>query len=80
MIDKDSDFLFLDPPRSGMKNLNHLVSELKNLQSIFYLSCSPDSMLQDIVSLKNFRIKKIIPFDAYPQTPHLEVLSILEKI
>ncbi len=78
-LKKSFDFLFLDPPRAGAKNLAHIISGMDKLKTIYYLSCDPSTMFRDITTLKRFEIIKIIPFDAYPQTPHLEVLTILHR-
>ncbi len=79
LLENNYDFLFLDPPRSGLKNLSQLVSNQKNLETIFYLSCDPSTMFRDIATLKKFKIIKVIPFDAYPQSAHLEALTILKR-
>jgi len=79
LLDTNYNFLFLDPPRSGLKNISQLVSRQTNLKTIFYLSCDPSTMFRDISTLKKYKIDKVIPFDAYPQSPHLETLIILKK-
>ncbi len=72
--------LFLDPPRSGLKNLNQIIRKLKSIKKIIYVSCDISTQLRDISKLENYRVCNIQPFDAYPQTPHLENILTLNKI
>ena len=77
---KDTDILVLDPPRSGLhkKVINIILDNLPNL--IVYLSCNPITQARDFLFLKDkYKIKKIIGYDFYPNTPHMESLLILEK-
>ncbi len=68
--------LFLDPPRAGMTKQE--ISEIVRLapQQILYLSCDPPTLVRDIHALHQtgYRIKRVQPFDLFPQTGHLEML------
>lgn len=73
---------FIDPPRGGLapsaiQTLNHA----KKLGSLFYLSCSPESLARDLRALLQggWKIRKIMPFDFFPRTRHLETLVWLER-
>jgi 23S rRNA (uracil1939-C5)-methyltransferase len=70
-----AELLFLDPPRSGYKDFAKLCESLKNLKAIIYLSCDPMTFARDVSQLKNWKLKKLAPFDLFPQTPHLEVMA-----
>jgi 23S rRNA (uracil1939-C5)-methyltransferase len=37
----DVEYIFLDPPRSGYKELSHLADQIPKLKTIYYLSCDP---------------------------------------
>lgn len=70
------DVILLDPPRAGLNP--KIVERLGVLQvpKLFYLSCDAPSLARDIKSLceKGYTIKRMQPFDMFPQTAHLETL------
>lgn len=59
----------VDPPRKGLdeetiKNLNEL-----ELETLVYVSCSPETLTRDLKELsKTYRIKEITPIDNFPYT------------
>jgi 23S rRNA (uracil-5-)-methyltransferase RumA len=67
-------FIVLDPPRSGInpKTLKHL-STLE-CEALFYVSCNPKHLANDLAELGRFQIKSTALFDMFPQTPHMEVV------
>jgi 23S rRNA (uracil1939-C5)-methyltransferase len=71
--------LFLDPPRSGYKDLCHLVDKMPDLKSIFYLSCDPMTFFRDISKLSSqWSFEKLYSFDMFPHTPHIEVMGVFQ--
>ena len=75
--------IILDPPRKGCDN--KVLSSIKNVmpKKIIYISCNPSTLARDLNILladNNYQIKKIQPYDMFPQTKHVETLAILEKI
>ena len=75
--------IILDPPRKGCDN--KVLSSIKNVmpKKIIYISCNPSTLARDLKILladSNYQIKKIQPYDMFPQTKHVETLAILEKI
>ena len=67
--------ILVDPPRSG---LTHDVIQLINkFDNIIYISCSPETYIRDIALLNNYKIQKIEIFDQFPNTNHLEIVSLL---
>lgn len=70
--------ILVDPPRSGLDSkVINLINKFKNL---IYISCNPETYIDDIKKLKKFKIKKIALFDQFANTDHLEIVSILENI
>lgn len=71
-------FLVVDPPRSGLhKNLITRIIESKP-STIAYLSCNPSTQARDIASLSSlYRISRMIGYNFFPKTPHIESLVIL---
>ena len=77
-----SDFNFshvlVDPPRAGLdKDVTQLISSFKN---IIYISCNYETYARDVRNLESFTIKNIEIFDQFPNTNHLEIVSLLSKV
>jgi 23S rRNA (uracil1939-C5)-methyltransferase len=77
-IPEQIDLLILDPPRSGLKNLNLWVSKLKPLKMV-YVSCDPHTLTRDLASLSGYKILEISLFDFFPSTFHFETMVFLER-
>lgn len=76
------DVVFLDPPRSGLSEsfLNTLGK--KAPERIVYISCYPPTQAENINILKKYgyRIRKIVPFDNFPFTRHVETVVLLSRV
>lgn len=73
--------ILLDPPRAGCDKM--IIDKIATCgaEKIIYVSCNPDSLARDIQRLGgNYKISKIIPFEMFPQTKHVETLAILVKV
>jgi 23S rRNA (uracil1939-C5)-methyltransferase len=72
------DRVLLDPPRSGMKDLQDWLEALKpNL--VAYVSCDPHTLARDIASLTQYEVREFFLIDFFPSTFHHETLIILER-
>lgn len=71
--------LVLDPPRSGMhpKMMSH-IREMSP-ERIIYMSCNPATCRDDINLLQDYKIDSFEAYDMFPQTPHLETLTVLSR-
>ncbi|MFH1801127.1 MAG: hypothetical protein ABH891_09850 [Candidatus Omnitrophota bacterium] len=72
----------IDPPRGGLANSAiETLGKARSLESLFYLSCSPESLERDLkhLSRAGWQVKKIMPFDFFPRTQHLETLAWLAR-
>ena len=74
---KDYNFshVLVDPPRSGLTA--NVIDIIKKINNIIYISCDYITYERDIKLLKNFKNKKIEIFDQFPNTRHLEIVSLL---
>lgn len=74
------DVIFLDPPRIGAKEIMPFLPKFK-AERIIYLSCNPSTLARDLKVLRDsgYKITKLIPFDMFPQTFHIESLAILDR-
>ena len=71
----DFSHILVDPPRCGLTD--EVVKFLKRFENIIYISCNPETYIKDIKLLKDHKIKDIEIFDQFPNTKHLEIVSIL---
>ncbi len=77
---KGFETVIADPPRTGMhpKAIKALL-ELAPAK-IIYASCNPKTLALDLASLKGYAVSYMRAFDQFPQTMHVELLCVLEKI
>jgi 23S rRNA (uracil1939-C5)-methyltransferase len=80
-LDVKPDVVLLDPPRAGLEK--QVVDGLLKLSpnAIAYVSCDPSTLARDAARLISggYRLKQVTPFDLFPQTFHIESISIFEK-
>jgi tRNA (uracil-5-)-methyltransferase len=72
------DTLLVDPPRAGLDpDTTQLAS---GVPRIVYISCNPDSLLQNLAVLGHtHRVEHLAFFDQFPYTAHLECGVILQR-
>ena len=74
--------IVFDPPRRGIEEIA-LKSVIKNkIEKIVYISCNPATFARDVKILaeNGYVLRKITPVDMFPQTAHIEVVGLLEKL
>jgi 23S rRNA (uracil1939-C5)-methyltransferase len=75
------DVVLVDPPRTGLEK--RVVDELLKLKPrlMAYISCDPSTLARDAARLMNggYRLKDVTPFDLFPQTYHIESISLFER-
>lgn len=74
-------YAIVDPPRAGLdKQVIDGILELSP-QMIAYVSCDPSTLARDAARLINagYKLKEVTPFDLFPQTYHIESISLFEK-
>jgi len=78
---EDFDLVVVDPPRAGLspgalKGLIRL-----QIPYLAYVSCNPATLARDLKGLltAGYRVEKIIPYDFFPHTSHMETLVWLKK-
>ena len=73
--------IVLNPPRKGCEpEVLDKVAELEP-ERIVYVSCSPQTLARDldILAAKGYHCKKVQPVEMFPQTPHVENVSLLVR-
>jgi 23S rRNA (uracil1939-C5)-methyltransferase len=74
------DTVVLDPPREGAPDITRILPKIK-MGKIVYVSCNPSTLARDLAILihEGFRLKTVRFFDMFPQTFHIESVSVLER-
>jgi len=73
--------MIVDPPRAGLdKHALDAILQI-NPQIIAYVSCDPSTLARDAARLikGGYTFKQVTPFDLFPQTYHIESISIFER-
>lgn len=73
--------LLLDPPRDGFRLVESLLPELHKLTHIIYISCDLATFRRDAATIcvNGFEVREVQPVDLFPQTPHIETLTLFER-
>ncbi len=75
------DVVLVDPPRSGLDRpaMDGLLAQ--GASRIAYVSCDPATLARDArrLSASGYRLAQVTPFDLFPQTYHIESISLWEK-
>lgn len=75
------DVVLLDPPRAGLEKA--ALDALVALQppQIIYVSCDPATLARDVKRLLEggYTLRQVTPFDLFPQTYHIESISLLTR-
>lgn len=80
ILSKGMDIVIVDPPRRGLEK--RVIRALKNYPSnlLIYLSCNPTTLARDLSQLfPTYQLQSLRFYDFFPQTPHIEMLAILER-
>ena len=80
--DTDADVIVVDPPRAGLAA--EVVERLSEqpARAIAYVSCDPATLARDLARFSQagtFRPVRVTPVDLFPQTYHVETVTLLER-
>jgi len=80
-LDVTPDIILVDPPRSGLDRIVLDQVAALNPDLIVYISCDPATLARDASRLLShgFSLNESIPFDMFPQTYHIESLTIFQR-
>ena len=75
------DLAVLDPPRAGLGRRGVEVIVAARPRALCYVSCDPASLARDAASLigAGYRLEQVTPVDMFPQTHHIESVSLFTK-
>ena len=73
--------VIIDPPRKGCGEdfLQQLF--FFNPERVVYVSCNPSTQIRDLKAFEanGYTLRRLQPFDLFPQTKHLECVATLER-
>jgi 23S rRNA (uracil1939-C5)-methyltransferase len=74
------DVVVLDPPRTGALEAVRLIAEMSPVR-ILYVSCDPSTLARDLAELrkKGYEVAASRAIDMFPQTYHIESVTLLQK-
>lgn len=80
-LDLHPDVVLVDPPRAGLAPpvLDGILG--LNASTMAYVSCDPATLARDARRLMEggYHLRQVTPFDLFPQTFHIESISIWER-
>ncbi len=75
------DVAIIDPPRAGAK---HQMQEILNsdIKKLVMVSCNPVTFARDVQNLitAGFKMGPVTPVDQFLFSPHLEIISVFERV
>ena len=76
------DALVVDPPRAGLAD--GVVESIAAAapERVAYVSCNPATWARDVARFEDqgYRLASVQPVDMFPQTYHVEVVSVFERL
>jgi len=77
------DVVVVDPPRAGLAGKALRRTGALAARRIVYVSCNPTTLASDVQVLRDdfgYALARCRPVDMFPHTPHVESVSLLERV
>ncbi|MEJ2287118.1 MAG: methyltransferase domain-containing protein [Deinococcales bacterium] len=77
----DAELVAVDPPRAGLSAEVRRSILASGVPRLLYVSCDPATWARDVAAFERggLHLARFEPFDFYPHTHHIEVLSLFER-
>ena len=81
------DLVIANPPRTGMAT--DVVQAIRRAgpRRVVYVSCDPATLARDLSRMlaerpdgPGYRLQDVIAFDLFPQTAHVEIVAVLDRV
>lgn len=81
VVPPDADLIAVDPPRAGLAKAVREALTASSAPRLLYVSCDIATWARDVAAFQGmgWRLERLQPYDFYPQTHHLEMLSLLTR-
>ena len=77
------DIVMLDPPPQGLRRSHPFRCRAHvSPAGVVYVSCNPATWARDVARFESqgYRLTSVQPVDMFPQTYHVEVVSVFERL
>ncbi|WP_291423532.1 methyltransferase domain-containing protein [Deinococcus sp.] len=76
-----ADVIVVDPPRAGLDDTARQHIQHSTADRLVYISCDPATWARDVGELARYgwKLGSVTPHDFYPQTSHIEIVSVLNR-
>ena len=76
------DVIVIDPPRRGCDETTLDAMVKASPDRIVYVSCNPATLARDLRYLEDrgYKTQKVQPIDMFPQTHHVETITLITRI
>jgi 23S rRNA (uracil1939-C5)-methyltransferase len=80
-IPGDAELVAVDPPRSGLGRETRALIDSSTAERMLYISCDPATWARDVAAFagSGWKLDLARPYDFYPHTHHVEMLSLLSR-
>jgi 23S rRNA (uracil1939-C5)-methyltransferase len=77
----DAELIAVDPPRAGLAKATRGAITASGANRLLYVSCDVATWARDVAEFEaaGWSLSRVQPFDFYPQTHHIELLSLLTR-
>lgn len=74
--------VLLDPPRRGCQTKVLEAITKNKIKKVVYVSCNPSTFARDLAHLtsEGYKLEKLTLIDMFPQTAHIELVALIDKI
>jgi len=74
-----AELVIVNPPRRGLGVELAEWLQARGPQHVIYSSCNPESLARDLAAMPEYRLRRARVLDMFPQSPHFEVITLLER-
>ncbi|ROP80669.1 23S rRNA (uracil(747)-C(5))-methyltransferase RlmC [Curtobacterium sp. PhB115] len=73
------ELVVVNPPRRGIGEQLSTWLEQSDVEHVVYSSCNPVTLAKDLARMPGLRLRRARVLDMFPQTGHLEVVTLLSR-
>ena len=73
------DVVIVNPPRRGLGAELAAWLQASGPRHVVYSSCNPESLARDLAAMPDYRVTRARVLDMFPQSTHLEAITLLER-
>ncbi len=78
-VDTVPEAVIVNPPRRGLGPELASWLQAQGPRHMIYSSCNPESLARDLTAMPSYRVTRARVLDMFPQSTHLEAITLLER-